>query len=91
MLYKHFEFVDREKRALINIKADIISFYPELLNAEKIEVIDDHFGQGVLLVEAIQIGAEGIALRPVADRVPTGVGAHFAEAARVVVAARAEV
>ena len=42
-LYEHFEFVDREKRALENIKADIISFYPELLTADKIEIIDDHF------------------------------------------------
>jgi hypothetical protein len=43
LLYEHFEFVDREKRVLKNIKDDIISFYPELLNAEKIEVIADHF------------------------------------------------
>jgi hypothetical protein len=50
-LYKHFEFVDREKRALLNIKADIISFYPEVLNAEKIEVIDDHFYSYHLQVE----------------------------------------
>lgn len=51
-LYEHFEFVDREKRALINIKADIISFYPELLNAEKIEIIDDHFYSYHLQVES---------------------------------------
>jgi hypothetical protein len=50
-LYEHFEFVDREKRALINIKADIISFYPELLHADKIEVIDDHFYSYHLQIE----------------------------------------
>lgn len=50
-IYKHFEFVDREKRALTNIKADIISFYPELLNAGKIEVIDDHFYSYHLQIE----------------------------------------
>jgi hypothetical protein len=50
-LYKHFEFVDREKRALENIKADIISFYPELLTADKIEIIDDHFHSYHLQVE----------------------------------------
>ena len=50
-LYEHFEFVDREKRALKNIKADIVSFYPELLTAEKIEVVDDYFYTYHLQVE----------------------------------------
>lgn len=51
LLYEHFGFIDREKRALTIIKADIISFYPELLNADKIDIIDDHFNYYHLQVE----------------------------------------
>src|ERR1044072_3585491 len=42
-LYQHFEFIDREKRSLISVQADIIGFYAELSTVNQNEIVEEDF------------------------------------------------
>ena len=57
----------------------------------RVQVVDDRLRQRVVLLEAIEIPAERVNLRQIADRVVAGVAAERLQRARVRVAARAEV
>ena len=57
----------------------------------RIQVVEHHLRQRVLLVEPVEVAAERVGLRPVADGIEAGVRPDFAEAPRVVVAPRAQV
>jgi len=55
-----------------------------------IEIVEDHLGQGILAIELIEVGTEGLRLREAADRVKAGIGAKGLQGAGADVAESAE-
>ena len=57
----------------------------------RIQIVNDGFRQRILLVEPVEVGGEGLALRPITDGIEAGVRAELFEQSRVGATQRAEV